>query len=147
MVRFLRICSPLDNPENFKRLLLRPLKNADPSGTEILRVSIVALLIDVCSPPTIRLLWRKYACVVLKRYVAPRRELLASILTMRQMQDEDGNPLVPLPPVEMTVVRVTLHPEARVSNLMWLCSHYTDGVNRSCTTVWKRFRVIALIAL
>jgi hypothetical protein len=38
MVRFLRICAPLDNPENFKRLLLRPLKNADPSGTEILRV-------------------------------------------------------------------------------------------------------------
>lgn len=38
MVRFLRICAPLDNPEFFKRLLIRPLKNADPSGTEILRV-------------------------------------------------------------------------------------------------------------
>ncbi|VDB95911.1 unnamed protein product [Peniophora sp. CBMAI 1063] len=79
MVRFLRICAPLDNPENFKRLIIRPLKNADPSGTEILR----ALMAQICMRRT------------------------------KEMQDADGNPLVPLPPVEMTVVRVTLHPDAR----------------------------------
>lgn len=29
------------------------------------------------------------------------------------MQDSDGNPLIPLPPVEITVVPVALHEEAR----------------------------------
>lgn len=39
MLTFLRICSPLDNEDFFKRLLLRPLKDGDPAGAELLRVS------------------------------------------------------------------------------------------------------------
>ena len=39
ILTFLRICSPLDNPDFQTRLLLRPLKHGDPSGAELLRVS------------------------------------------------------------------------------------------------------------
>ncbi len=38
MLKFLRICQPLDNEDFFKRMLIRPLKNADPAGAELLRV-------------------------------------------------------------------------------------------------------------
>ncbi|KAG6813556.1 hypothetical protein H0H92_009948 [Tricholoma furcatifolium] len=41
---FLQICRPLDNEEFFKRLLLRPLKDGDPAGVELLR----ALMSHVC---------------------------------------------------------------------------------------------------
>lgn len=43
MLTFLKICQPLDNEDFFKRLLLRPLKNGEPSGAELLRVSAYAL--------------------------------------------------------------------------------------------------------
>jgi hypothetical protein len=42
ILTFLRICNPLDNPDFQTRLLLRPLKNGDPSGVELLRVSALA---------------------------------------------------------------------------------------------------------
>ena len=62
MVRFLRICAPLDNPENFKRLIIRPLKNADPTGTEILRVCVSSPFgRDAYSPRNDRLSWHRYA--------------------------------------------------------------------------------------
>lgn len=38
MLTFLQICRPLDNEDFFKRLLLRPLKDGDPAGAELLRV-------------------------------------------------------------------------------------------------------------
>jgi SWI/SNF-related matrix-associated actin-dependent regulator of chromatin subfamily A3 len=38
MLTFLKICRPLDSEDFFKRLLLRPLKNGEPSGAELLRV-------------------------------------------------------------------------------------------------------------
>ncbi|KAG6819869.1 hypothetical protein H0H93_007803 [Arthromyces matolae] len=44
LLTFLRICRPLDDEDFFKRLLLRPLKDGDPSGAELLR----ALMSHVC---------------------------------------------------------------------------------------------------
>ncbi|KAA1471714.1 hypothetical protein DENSPDRAFT_837772 [Dentipellis sp. KUC8613] len=79
IVTFLKICSPLDNSDFYKRLLLRPLKDGDPSGAEMLR----ALMSQIC------------------------------IRRTKEMQDSEGNYLVPLPPVEMTLVPVELAPEAR----------------------------------
>jgi SWI/SNF-related matrix-associated actin-dependent regulator of chromatin subfamily A3 len=38
ILSFLQVCRPLDNEDFFKRLVLRPLKNGDPEGVEILRV-------------------------------------------------------------------------------------------------------------
>lgn len=38
ILTFLQICRPLDNEDFYKRLLLRPLKNGEPSGVELLRV-------------------------------------------------------------------------------------------------------------
>ncbi|KAI0690203.1 SNF2 family N-terminal domain-containing protein [Cerioporus squamosus] len=73
ILTFLRICRPLDSEDFYKRMVLRPLKDGNPAGAELLR-----------------------------------------------MQDKDGNALVPLPPVDITVVPVTLTPQARerVGNLI-----------------------------
>ncbi|KAF8502088.1 SNF2 family N-terminal domain-containing protein [Russula emetica] len=79
VLTFLRICNPLDNPDFQTRLLIRPLKNGDPAGAELLR----AIMSQTC------------------------------IRRTKEMQDSNGNPLIPLPGVEMTVVPVTLNPEAR----------------------------------
>ncbi|EMD30973.1 hypothetical protein CERSUDRAFT_120235 [Gelatoporia subvermispora B] len=79
ILTFLRICSPLDNDDFYKRMVLRPLKDGNPSGAELLR----ALMSHVC------------------------------IRRTKEMQDSEGNHLVPLPPVDVTVVPVTLSPEAR----------------------------------
>ncbi|KAL4074195.1 SNF2 family N-terminal domain-containing protein [Scleroderma citrinum] len=79
ILTFLQICHPLDSDDYFKRLVLRPLKDGNPAGAELLR----ALMSHVC------------------------------IRRTKEMQDNDGNPLVPLPPVDITLVRVTLHEEAR----------------------------------
>jgi hypothetical protein len=43
---FLRICSPLDKEDYFNRLIIRPLKNGDPSGAELMRVGSYTHLID-----------------------------------------------------------------------------------------------------
>lgn len=40
MLKFLRICRPLDDENYFKRMLIRPLKNAEPAGAELLRVRL-----------------------------------------------------------------------------------------------------------
>ncbi|KAJ3989960.1 SNF2 family N-terminal domain-containing protein [Lentinula detonsa] len=79
LLTFLRICHPLDKEDFYKRLLLRPLKDGNPSGAELLR----ALMSHICLRRT------------------------------KEMQDSAGNPLVPLPPVEMIKVQVTLNDEAR----------------------------------
>ncbi|KAJ7178411.1 SNF2 family N-terminal domain-containing protein [Mycena crocata] len=79
LLTFLQICRPLDKEDFFKRLLLRPLKDGDPAGAELLR----NLMNHIC------------------------------IRRTKEMQDADGNHLVPLPPVEMVIVRVTLSDEAR----------------------------------
>ncbi|TCD63046.1 hypothetical protein EIP91_006059 [Steccherinum ochraceum] len=79
ILTFLRICRPLDDEDFFKRMVLRPLKDGDPSGAELLR----ALMAQVC------------------------------IRRTKEMQDSEGKPLVPLPPVEMTLIPVTLDPAAR----------------------------------
>lgn len=39
LLTFLQICRPLDNEDFYKRLLLRPLKNGEAAGVELLRVS------------------------------------------------------------------------------------------------------------
>lgn len=41
MLTFLQICHPLDNEDFFKRLVLRPLKEGDPAGAELLRVCLL----------------------------------------------------------------------------------------------------------
>ncbi|KAJ7217931.1 SNF2 family N-terminal domain-containing protein [Mycena pura] len=79
LLSFLQICRPLDREDFFNRLLLRPLKNGDPSGAVLLR----NLMSHIC------------------------------IRRTKEMQDADGNPLVPLPPVEMIIVPVALSDEAR----------------------------------
>ncbi|KAJ6499180.1 SNF2 family N-terminal domain-containing protein [Mycena sanguinolenta] len=79
ILTFLQICRPLDNEDFFKRLLLRPLKDGDPAGADLLR----NLMNHVC------------------------------IRRTKEMQDAEGNSLVPLPPVEMIIVSVTLSDEAR----------------------------------
>ncbi|KAI0675019.1 SNF2 family N-terminal domain-containing protein [Trametes maxima] len=79
ILTFLRICRPLDQEDFFKRMVLRPLKDGDPSGAQLLR----GLMSHTC------------------------------IRRTKEMQDKDGKPLVPLPPVEITVVPVTLTAEAR----------------------------------
>ena len=43
LLTFLQIYRPLDDENFFKRVLLRPLKDGDPSGAELLRVSYCAL--------------------------------------------------------------------------------------------------------
>ncbi|KAJ7446182.1 SNF2 family N-terminal domain-containing protein [Mycena galericulata] len=80
ILTFLQICRPLDREDFYKRLLLRPLKDGDPSGAALLR----NLMNHIC------------------------------IRRTKEMQDAEGNALVPLPPVEMTIVPVALLPEARV---------------------------------
>lgn len=79
ILTFLQICRPLDNEDFFKRLLLRPLKEGDPVGAELLR----ALMTHVC------------------------------IRRTKEMKDSQGRPLVPLPPVDVTLIPVSLHEEAR----------------------------------
>ncbi|EIN11511.1 hypothetical protein PUNSTDRAFT_111629 [Punctularia strigosozonata HHB-11173 SS5] len=79
ILTFLRVCAPLDNEDMFKRLIIRPLKDGDPSGAELLR----AVMSSICIHRT------------------------------KEMKDKNGNHLVPLPPVEMTVIPVTLSPDAR----------------------------------
>ncbi|KAF8200953.1 SNF2 family N-terminal domain-containing protein [Pholiota molesta] len=44
LLTFLQICRPLDNEDFYKRLLLRPLKNGDTAGAELLR----ALMSHIC---------------------------------------------------------------------------------------------------
>ncbi|KAI0276598.1 SNF2 family N-terminal domain-containing protein [Russula aff. rugulosa BPL654] len=44
ILTFLRICNPLNNPDFQTRLLLRPLKNGDPAGAELLR----AIMSHIC---------------------------------------------------------------------------------------------------
>ncbi len=41
ILTFLRICNPLDQEDFFKRMLLRPLKDGDPAGAELLRVRYI----------------------------------------------------------------------------------------------------------
>ncbi|KAF8893981.1 SNF2 family N-terminal domain-containing protein [Infundibulicybe gibba] len=79
LLSFLKICQPFDNEEFYKRLLLRPLKDGNPAGVELLR----ALMSQIC------------------------------IRRTKEMQDSSGNPLIPLPPVEMIIVPVALSDEAR----------------------------------
>lgn len=79
ILTFLQICRPLDNEDFFKRLLLRPLKEGDPVGAELLR----ALMTQVC------------------------------IRRTKEMRDSQGRPLVPLPPVDVTLIPVSLHEGAR----------------------------------
>ncbi|KAF9565547.1 hypothetical protein CPC08DRAFT_815314 [Agrocybe pediades] len=44
LLTFLQICRPLDNEDFYKRLLLRPLKNGEAAGAELLR----ALMSHIC---------------------------------------------------------------------------------------------------
>ncbi|KIP02391.1 hypothetical protein PHLGIDRAFT_297330 [Phlebiopsis gigantea 11061_1 CR5-6] len=79
ILKFLQICAPLDNEDFYKRMVLRPLKDADPAGVDLMK----ALMSSIC------------------------------IRRTKEMQDSEGNHLVPLPPVDITVVKVTLTDEAR----------------------------------
>lgn len=79
LLTFLRICQPLHDEEMFKRLLLRPLKNGEPQGVDLLR----AIMSQSC------------------------------IRRTKEMKTSDGTALVPLPPVEVIQIPVTLSEEAR----------------------------------
>ncbi|EKM54585.1 uncharacterized protein PHACADRAFT_197015 [Phanerochaete carnosa HHB-10118-sp] len=79
ILKFLQICKPLDNEDFYKRMVLRPLKDGDPSGVDIMK----GLMSQIC------------------------------IRRTKEMQDSEGNHLVPLPPVDITVVKVSLTDEAR----------------------------------
>ncbi|GBE78013.1 hypothetical protein SCP_0108950 [Sparassis crispa] len=79
ILTFLQICRPLDNEDFFKRMVLRPLKDGQPAGAELLR----GLMSHVC------------------------------IRRTKEMQDSEGNTLIPLPPVDITLVPVALTREAR----------------------------------
>ncbi|KAI0256048.1 SNF2 family N-terminal domain-containing protein [Lactifluus subvellereus] len=103
ILTFLRVCSPLDNPDFQTRLLLRPLKYGDPSGAELLR----AIMSQIC------------------------------IRRTKEMQDKNGNHLIPLPGVEMTVVPVTLNPEARelYDTIEELSKERIEGLLRESSTL------------
>ncbi|KAG8948964.1 hypothetical protein FRC04_009165 [Tulasnella sp. 424] len=79
LLKFLKVCTPLDQHEYFNRLLGRPLSKADPQAAVLLK----ALMSSICLRRT------------------------------KEMRDKDGKPLVPLPPVEVTVVRVALNDQER----------------------------------
>ncbi|KAG8950608.1 hypothetical protein FRC00_007611 [Tulasnella sp. 408] len=79
LLKFLKVCTPLDQHDYFNRLLARPLSKADPQAAALLK----ALMSSICLRRT------------------------------KEMRDKEGKPLVPLPPVEVTVVRVTLNDEER----------------------------------
>ncbi|KAG9003678.1 hypothetical protein FRB93_010899 [Tulasnella sp. JGI-2019a] len=79
LLKFLKICAPLDQHDYFNRLLARPLAKGNPHAAELLR----ALMSSICLRRT------------------------------KEMCDKHGNPLVLLPPVEVTVVRVTLNDTER----------------------------------
>lgn len=53
---FLRICQPLDEEDFFKRLVLRPIKDASPAGIELMRALMAHVCIrrtkEVCSTHT-----------------------------------------------------------------------------------------------
>jgi hypothetical protein len=61
------------------------------------------------------------------------------------MQDKNGNPLVPLPPVEQIVVPVTLSAEARVESFESNCL-IANEPRRICMIKLKRFLVNVLKA-
>ncbi|KAG8973419.1 hypothetical protein FRC05_008810 [Tulasnella sp. 425] len=77
LLKFLKVCSLLDQHEYFNRLLGRPLSKADPQAAVLLKA------------------------------------LMSSICLRKEMRDKDHKPLVPLPPVGITVVRVALSDEER----------------------------------
>lgn len=86
MMTFLKVCQPLDGEDFFKRLLLRPLKNGDPAGAELLRVRPTPSLHST--------------------YGSSRADDLAQALMShicirrtKEMQDANGVPLIALPPV------------------------------------------------
>ncbi|KAG6918560.1 hypothetical protein DXG01_013650 [Tephrocybe rancida] len=98
ILSFLQICRPLDNEDFYKRLLLRPLKDGDPAGVELLRVRSMSVgKVD-------------QAC-----HLHFNKALMSHICIRRtkEMQDSAGMPLIPLPPVDMIIVPVTLTDEAR----------------------------------
>ncbi|KAJ6625516.1 SNF2 family N-terminal domain-containing protein [Mycena sp. CBHHK59/15] len=103
LLTFLQICRPLDQEDFFKRLLLRPLKDGDPAGAELLR----GLMSHIC------------------------------IRRTKEMQDADGNSLVPLPPVEMIIVPVALSDEARAmyDEVEQLSKQRLENMMRSNSTV------------
>ncbi|KAI0730200.1 SNF2 family N-terminal domain-containing protein [Fomitopsis betulina] len=123
ILTFLKICHPLDNEDMFKRLILRPLKDGDNCGAELLR----AVMSHVC------------------------------IRRTKEMQDKDGNTLVPLPPVDITVMPVTLTGKARelydaveelsgdrISNLVDRHGQHSAVVTSNILSLLTRLRQIAL---
>ncbi|KAL9711973.1 hypothetical protein Ac2012v2_005047 [Leucoagaricus gongylophorus] len=114
LLTFLQICRPLDNEDFFKRLLLRPLKDALPSGVELLS----ALMSQIC------------------------------IRRTKEMQDSQGNPLIPLPPVETIRIPVTLSDEARqlydqVEQLSR--QRFENYLNNRATTSFAQSNVLSML--
>jgi SWI/SNF-related matrix-associated actin-dependent regulator of chromatin subfamily A3 len=44
IIKFLQVCNPLDNENYFNRLVIRPLKNGEPGGAELMR----AVMTQIC---------------------------------------------------------------------------------------------------
>lgn len=93
--------------------MLRPLKDADPVGVEVLK----ALMSHVC------------------------------IRRTKEMQDSNGNTLIPLPPVDITVVPVTLHPEAQelYDEIEALSKARLEGLMRSDQTSLIQSNMLSML--
>lgn len=102
ILTFLQICRPLDNEDFYKRLLLRPLKNGDPSGVELLRVRSMHLVVS----DRLTKIW--FLVQALMSHVCIRRTKEVSLVIAAgsfhhtdasQMQDSTGKMIIELPPV------------------------------------------------
>lgn len=100
ILSFLKICKPLDEPEQFKKLVG---KSIDP-------------------PPCVRhSCCRLTYCLLAVRKLAggAGASILQSIMThsclrrTKEMEDDQGRRLVPLPPVNFYMLKVDLHKEDR----------------------------------
>ncbi|KIK94979.1 hypothetical protein PAXRUDRAFT_141720 [Paxillus rubicundulus Ve08.2h10] len=97
VLTFLQICRPLDNEDFFKRLVLRPLKDGDPAGAELLR----ALMSHIC----IRRTKEVMRC--------PRLIMRRRCKITRATPSSPSPQQVPQSTVDITLIPVTLSDEAR----------------------------------
>ncbi|KAG5648541.1 hypothetical protein DXG03_003152 [Asterophora parasitica] len=94
------------------------------TGTPIINsprdLGSVLTFLQICRPLDNEDFYKRLLLRPLKDGAASGVELLRALMSQicirrtKEMQDSDGNALIPLPPVEMTIVPVTLSDEARV---------------------------------
>jgi SWI/SNF-related matrix-associated actin-dependent regulator of chromatin subfamily A3 len=111
----------------YKRLVMRPLKDADPEGAALLKVRFfIKLKVGICITMCEQAIM-SHVCIRRTKEVRNHEPIwlyALQLIFLVQMQDNQGNYLVPLPPVDMTVVPVALHEDVRVRlsflpNVIW----------------------------